>query len=166
MNYVITLFAQFLAVMLVISFHEFAHAYAAFKCGDPTAKFAGRMTLNPAKHFDMLGIVMFAVAGFGWAKPVPFNPYNFKNYKRGSFITSIAGVLINYAMAFVFYPILILVINYALPFFAGKYMAGFIYAFFYSIFAFSVRREVFSFSNFCTSNLARRLNFISRMCFV
>jgi len=85
MIYFVALLAQFLAVMIVITFHEFAHAYTAYKCGDPTAKFSGRMTLNPVKHFDPLGILMFAVAGFGWAKPVPINPYNFNDYKKGSF---------------------------------------------------------------------------------
>ena len=82
MDYIVKLLAQFLAVMIVITFHEFAHAYVANKCGDPTARFSGRMTLNPTKHFDLLGILMFALAGFGWAKPVPVNPYNFKNYRR------------------------------------------------------------------------------------
>ena len=127
MDYIVQLLAQFLAVMVVISFHEFAHAYAAYKCGDPTARFAGRMTLNPVKHFDPLGIVMFAVAGFGWAKPVPINPANFDNYKKGCLWTSAAGVLINYAMAFVFYPVFLLTYVYVLPLFAGKYLALFLY---------------------------------------
>ena len=73
------------------------------------------MTLNPVKHFDPIGAVMFAIAHFGWAKPVPINPYNFNNYKKGCFWTSAAGVLTNYAMAFLFYPILIIGINYLLP---------------------------------------------------
>ncbi len=145
MNYVITLLAQFLAVMVVISFHEFAHAYAAYKCGDPTAKYSGRMTLNPAKHFDPIGIVMFAIVGFGWAKPVPINPNNFDNYKKGLLWTSVAGVLMNYVMAFVFYPILFLVINYVLSYFTGKYMAVFLYYLFYSLFAYSL--------SFCVFNL-------------
>ena len=79
MEYVIQLLAQFLAVLIVVSFHEFAHAYAAYKCGDPTAKFCGRMSINPAKHFDALGMIAFAFVGFGWAKPVPINPNNFKD---------------------------------------------------------------------------------------
>ena len=99
----VNLVAQFLAVVVVISLHEFAHAYVAYKCGDPTAKWAGRMTLNPVKHFDLLGMLAFALLGFGWAKPVPVNPANFKNYKRGSFLTSAAGVAVNYVMAFLFY---------------------------------------------------------------
>lgn len=111
----IELVASLLAVIVVLSFHEFAHAYVAYKCGDLTAKFAGRMTLNPIKHFDPIGSLMFAIAHFGWAKPVPINPYNFNNYKKGCFWTSAAGVLINYAMAFVFYPILVIGLNYLLP---------------------------------------------------
>ncbi len=137
--------AQFFAVALVLSFHEFAHAYAAYKCGDPTAKFSGRLTLNPVKHFDLLGVLMFALAGFGWAKPVPVNPNNFNNYRKGCFWTSVAGVLINYVMAFVFYPILILVVAYVCPIFDGTYMAGFLEAFFYSMFACSL--------SFCVFNL-------------
>lgn len=74
MDYLVSLLASFLAVMVVITLHEFSHAFIAYKCGDPTAKWAGRMTLNPVKHFDPLGIVMFALAGFGWAKPCPSTP--------------------------------------------------------------------------------------------
>ena len=100
------LLAKFIAVAVILSMHEFAHAFAAYKCGDPTAKWQGRMTMNPAKHFDLLGLVFFALAGFGWAKPVPVNPDNFNNRKWGSFWTSIAGVLINFLFAFLFYPVM------------------------------------------------------------
>ena len=93
MDYFVSLLASLLSIMLVITLHEFAHAFVSYKCGDPTAKFAGRMTLNPVKHFDLLGVAMFAVAGFGWAKPVPVNPYNFKNQKSGALWTSAAGVV-------------------------------------------------------------------------
>ncbi len=126
MNYFIYLLASFLAVIVVISMHEFAHAFVAYKCGDPTAKFNGRMTLNPVKHFDPLGMVMFAVAGFGWAKPVPVNPYNFKNYKWGSFFTAIAGVTINFLFAFLFYPLMIVIFENVVPLLAGKYAANFV----------------------------------------
>ncbi|MBQ3505868.1 MAG: site-2 protease family protein [Clostridia bacterium] len=145
MIYFVALLAQFLAVMIVITFHEFAHAYTAYKCGDPTAKFSGRMTLNPVKHFDPLGILMFAVAGFGWAKPVPINPYNFNDYKKGSFWTSSAGVLMNYAMAFVFYPVFILTFYYVLPIFSGKLIADFLYVFTNALFTCSL--------SFCVFNL-------------
>lgn len=140
-----SLLAAFIAVTVILSFHEFAHAYAAYKCGDPTAKFAGRMTLNPIKHFDPLGVIMFALAGFGWAKPVPINPNNFDNYKKGCFWTAAAGVLMNYAMAFLFYPLLRLVILYLYPVFVGTYMANFLLNLFVSLFSCSL--------GFCVFNL-------------
>ncbi len=137
--------AQFLAVMVVLSFHEFAHAYAAYKCGDPTARFQGRMTLNPTKHFDLLGIVMFAIAGFGWAKPVPINPNNFDNYRKGCFWTSAAGVLMNYAMAIILYPLFLVVFYWVCPIFAGTYMELFLVNLFYLMFTCSL--------SFCVFNL-------------
>ena len=145
MEDLIIIIAQFIAATVVLSFHEFAHAFAAYKCGDPTAKYAGRMTLNPMKHFDPLGILMFALAGFGWAKPVPINPYNFDNYKKGSFWTSAAGVLTNYCMAFVFYPIFFLVMTYIRPLVLGTYMEIFLFALFYGLFSMSL--------SFCVFNL-------------
>ena len=145
MRYLVQLLAQFLAVIIVVSFHEFAHAYAAYKCGDPTAKFSGRMSLNPAKHFDAFGMVSFALVGFGWAKPVPINPNNFNDYKKGCLWTSAAGVLMNYVIAFVFYPVLILTNTYVLPIFAGKYLYVALSAFTYALFVYSL--------NFCIFNL-------------
>ena len=144
MNYLIVLLAQFLAVMVVVTLHEFAHAYVAYKCGDPTAKFSGRMTLNPVKHFDPIGIVIFAIVGFGWAKPVPVNPNNFHHYRKGAFWTSFAGILVNYLTAFLFYPIFFFTIVYLLPVFAGKYMAQFIYTLTYALYAYSLSFAVFN----------------------
>lgn len=145
MYYLAVLVAQFIAVMLVITLHEFAHAYSAYKCGDPTAKFMGRMTLNPVKHFDIFGIVLFAFVGFGWAKPVPINPNNFKNYKKGCFWTSIAGVLCNYITAFLFYPLYLLGIIYLLPLLSGTYLYPFLYYLLNGLVVFSL--------SFCVFNL-------------
>ena len=75
--------ANFLAILIVLPCHEFAHAFAAVKCGDDTPKYAGRYTLNPFAHFDPIGLVMLILLRFGWAKPVPVNPDNFRNYKQG-----------------------------------------------------------------------------------
>ncbi len=105
---IINLISKVLALMLVLPLHEFAHAFIAVKNGDVTPKLYRRYTLNPLAHFDALGLVCFAVAGFGWAKPVPVNPNNFKNYKRGCFLVSIAGVTANYLLAFIVYPLFIL----------------------------------------------------------
>jgi len=145
MDRFIELLASFLAVIVVLSFHEFAHAFVAYKFGDSTAKYSGRMTLNPVKHFDPLGVVMFAIAGFGWAKPVPVNPNNFDKYRSGCFWTSAAGILTNYLMAFLFYPIFILVLNFLLPIVAGTYAEIFFYFLSYYLFAYSL--------NFCVFNL-------------
>ena len=145
MENIILLFAQFLAVVVVLTTHEFAHAYSAYKCGDPTAKMTGRMTLNPLKHFDPLGVVMFAVAGFGWAKPVPINPNNFRNYKKGCFWTAISGVLVNYLTAFLVYPLFLLVWLYLLPHLAGTYAHIVVLRLLQSIVAYSL--------SFCVFNL-------------
>lgn len=104
--------ASIVAVIFVFAPHEFAHAYAAYKCGDPTAKMRGRLTLNPLKHIDIYGFILCAIAGFGWAKPVPINPYNFRNYRKGMFLTAIAGVVTNYIIAFVGYLLFIVVNRY------------------------------------------------------
>ena len=102
----------FLALMLVLPLHEFAHGFAAVKSGDPTPKLYGRYTINPLAHFDLIGLACFVFAGFGWAKPVPINPANFKNYKKGCFFTSIAGVTANYILAFLAFPLFLLASNY------------------------------------------------------
>ncbi len=86
--------------MISLSFHEFAHAYAANRAGDPTARLMGRMTLNPIVHVDPIGMIFFVVSfmagvGFGWAKPVPVNPLNFRNMRKDDIIVSFAGVVAN-----------------------------------------------------------------------
>lgn len=98
-------------LILSVVIHEVAHGYAALSQGDTTAKYAGRLTLNPIKHLDPFGSVIFPgllwimTAGsfvFGWAKPVPYNPYNLKNHRWGELIVAAAGPLSNFAIAFVF----------------------------------------------------------------
>ena len=88
-------------IIVAIAFHECAHAYAAYKCGDPTARNLGRMTLNPLSHFDPIGLLMMLIVRFGWAKPVPINTRNFKNPRRDEVIVSLAGVAANILVAFV-----------------------------------------------------------------
>lgn len=88
-----------LLVLVALPVHEFAHAFAAYKLGDNTAKWQGRLTLNPFKHLDIFGTVMLVLCGIGYAKPVPVTPYYFRNPKRGMAITSFAGPLSNLAMA-------------------------------------------------------------------
>lgn len=98
--------------MIVLPIHEFAHGFAAVKSGDPTPKLYNRYTLNPFAHFDISGLVCFVLVGFGWAKPVPINPNNFRHYKRGCFFTSVAGVVANYLLAFLVYPLFLLAFFY------------------------------------------------------
>ena len=105
MSYLISILASVIAVLFVFVPHELAHAYIAYKNGDLTAKMYGRLTFNPIKHIDPIGIILCIFTGFGWAKPVPINPANFKNYRRGLFTTAIAGVVLNYIIAFLAYPV-------------------------------------------------------------
>lgn len=93
------------ALLVSLTLHEWAHAYAAYKCGDPTARNLGRMTLNPIAHFDLFGFICLLLIGFGWAKPVPVNPRNFKNYRRDEIIVSLAGVTMNFLLL-VFFTLL------------------------------------------------------------
>lgn len=86
---------QFVGIAVAISVHEFGHAYSAHLLGDDTAKMYGRMTLNPTKHLDIMGLIAMLIVHIGWAKPVPVNPNNFKNYKVGNVIVSLAGVIAN-----------------------------------------------------------------------
>ena len=98
------------AIMLAVILHEVAHGWVAYRMGDPTAKLAGRLTLNPIPHIDPFGTIilpgMFIILGspviFGWAKPVPINPNNFRDLRVGTFLVSIAGVSMNVFLAFFF----------------------------------------------------------------
>ncbi len=101
----IIFFTFSLAVVFALTIHEFAHAFVAHRLGDNTAKLQGRMSLNPMVHFDVLGIICFLFFGFGWAKPVPINTYNFSHIKRDTFLVSISGIVTNLIIAFIFYPL-------------------------------------------------------------
>ena len=88
--------------LICITLHELSHGLAAYRLGDTTAKDAGRLTLNPIKHLDIMGILMMVVFHFGWAKPVPVNMYRFRNPKRGMAITALAGPAANVVISIVF----------------------------------------------------------------
>lgn len=101
----------FIIIILIMSvvIHEVSHGYAALALGDQTAKYEGRLTLNPIKHLDPVGSVLVPLLGYfmggfiiGWAKPVPFNPYNLKNQKWGEALVAAAGPLSNIAIAIIF----------------------------------------------------------------
>ena len=95
----LTIIVSLPAVLLAISGHEAAHGWMAYKLGDPTAKMMGRVTLNPIRHFDLFGTLSMLLVGFGWAKPVPFNPHNFKRFRSGSAMVALAGPVSNFLMA-------------------------------------------------------------------
>ncbi|MBQ7887067.1 MAG: site-2 protease family protein [Clostridia bacterium] len=107
LDYLSTLFAEplvffdqaiyrVIAVLIGLCCHEWGHAYAAYRCGDDTAKRAGRLSLNPLRHLDPVGTLLMFFAGFGYAKPVPVNPWNYKgNRRRCDLMVSLAGITIN-----------------------------------------------------------------------
>ncbi|MBQ9773501.1 MAG: site-2 protease family protein [Clostridia bacterium] len=82
-------------ILLALSFHEAAHGFVAWKCGDNTAHAMGRITLNPFKHFDAIGFLCMMLIGYGWAKPVPINTRNFRNPKKGMALSALAGPMAN-----------------------------------------------------------------------
>jgi len=91
-------------LLVALSFHEYAHARAATALGDDTPRLAGRLTLDPLAHLDPLGTVLILLGGFGWAKPVPFNPLRLRgNMRRGSMLVALAGPAMNLALALVLY---------------------------------------------------------------
>lgn len=94
--------AFIVALLAAIILHEIAHGLSAYAFGDNTAKLMGRLSLNPAKHFDLIGLLMMLFAGFGWAKPVPINVNNFKHRRTGMLVVSIAGVFTNLLLALLF----------------------------------------------------------------
>lgn len=83
------------AILIALTFHEVAHGYVALRCGDPTAQMMNRLSLNPIKHLDPIGTASMFLLGFGWAKPVPVNPNNFRRGSRDDLLVSIAGVTTN-----------------------------------------------------------------------
>lgn len=107
----IIFFAWAVAMILAISVHEFSHAVAATYLGDPTARLQGRLTLSPFAHLDPVGTLLMLTVGFGWGKPVPFNPYNLKYPRFGPALVSLAGPVSNFLMA----AAAAIVLKYAYP---------------------------------------------------
>jgi Zn-dependent protease len=102
---VVNIVFQIIVFLFAISVHESAHAWMADKCGDPTAKMLGRITLNPLKHIDPIGTVLLPAIGlftgagiFGWAKPTPVTPQNFRDPVKGDILTTVAGPVSNFLL--------------------------------------------------------------------
>ncbi len=98
---IMSLILRIPGLVLALSLHEFAHGYAAYKMGDNTAKYSGRLSLNPLDHMDVVGTLCLFLFRFGWAKPVPINPYNFRNRRAGIITVSLAGPAMNFLLALV-----------------------------------------------------------------
>lgn len=139
-DFVIVALAYILVIVLSLSLHEFAHAYAAYKSGDTTPKMQGRVSINPFKHMDAIGFICCALFGFGWARPVQYNPNNFRNIKKGVAWTSIAGVLMNLLLAFVGCGLYYVSIFITVP-----YLSVFLQQFFFYLFFINVSLAVFNF---------------------
>lgn len=115
-NYLLGLFLTLPGVIIAITFHEFAHAYAAYKLGDDTPRMQGRLNLNPLSHMDPIGFVLLIFAHIGWGKPVQINPRNFDrkySMSKGEAIVSIAGPAMNFVLALVFTIIYFTVLKFA-----------------------------------------------------
>src|SRR6202022_2521214 len=118
---VVLIVFQVVVLILAFSIHECAHAWAAFRLGDPTAMMLGRVTLNPLKHLDPFGSVLFPLIGLvsggmllGWAKPAPVTPRNFKHYRRDDILVTLAGPASNLISATIAL-ILLLIIKHLVP---------------------------------------------------
>lgn len=98
---IIRIISSLIVIFLTMPVHEYAHAFAAYKLGDNSQKYMGRLTLNPFAHIDWFGALCIILVGFGWAKPVQVNPYSFRMQKRDMAITAFAGPLSNLVVAFV-----------------------------------------------------------------
>ena len=98
-NILMTILVYAVLLLVVFPVHEMAHGFAAYLLGDKTAKYQGWLTMNPLAHMDPFGSLMMLLVGVGYAKPVPVNPYNFKNRKAGMALTALAGPLSNLLMA-------------------------------------------------------------------
>jgi len=117
---------RFPAILIALTFHEFAHGWIAYKLGDTTARDEGRLTLNPFSHLDLFGTLMLLWGPFGWAKPVPVNSYHFKNPKRDILLVSLAGPVSNILLALVFgYSMRILFAFYPSLFISVEYLSVF-----------------------------------------
>ncbi len=102
LSYIIDALYSLPGILVGLSFHEWGHAYAAYKRGDPTARNLGRMTVNPLAHIDPLGFLSLLILGFGWAKPVPVSTRNFKSPRKDELIVSLAGITVNLILGVAF----------------------------------------------------------------
>ncbi len=121
-------FFWLVALVVAITVHEFAHALAAERLGDPTPRLMGRLTLNPLAHLDPLGTLMLLIARFGWGKPVVFDAFNLRHPRRDSAIISLAGPASNILLAIVCSVLLQIFFTFRLPLFSNSLIGVFVYS--------------------------------------
>lgn len=129
MTALMQILASLVVIFLIMPFHEWAHAFTAYKLGDTSIKSRGRLTLNPLDHIDPIGALLIILVGFGWAKPVPVDDRNFKNPKVGMGITALAGPLANFAAALAGGLILNALFTFAYSFITANTIGSYIYLF-------------------------------------
>lgn len=137
-------FAILLIVFLILPFHEWAHAFTALKLGDTSVKYRGRLTLNPLAHIDPFGALALLLFGFGWAKPVPIDPSNFKKPKLGMGIVALMGPVANIVAAIVGGLIFHAVTAFAPTFFSGQGFGYYVYLFLSYYISINVSLAVFN----------------------
>jgi Zn-dependent protease len=112
--------AFIVGLVFAITVHEYSHAFVAYRLGDPTAKLAGRLTLDPRSHLDPLGTIALLLIGIGWGKPTPFDPFNLRNIKRDSALISVAGAVSNFILA------ILLSLPYLIAYFTSNLTPAFV----------------------------------------
>lgn len=139
----IQIIAILFVVFLILPIHEFAHAGAAYLLGDKAIKYRGRLTFNPLAHIDPMGALCLLLVGFGWARPVPIDPRNFKNSKGGMALSALAGPLSNLICGFISGVSIVLITNFAPQMYASS--VGFYFILFlYNFMAINVSLAVFN----------------------
>jgi Zn-dependent protease len=132
------------AILIGLSFHEFAHAFAADRLGDRTPKIQGRVTINPAAHIDPFGIIALIFIGFGWGKPVMVDNRNFKHIRRDGLIVDLAGVTMNLVLAIIFTGLLRLLINFQYDFMMNTSLGGIIIEMIFAIISINIVLMIFN----------------------
>jgi len=117
------IFIRVIPALIGLVVHEYMHAYTALRCGDTTARDMGRLTFNPKAHLDPIGTILIILVGFGWAKPVPVNPYNFRHPGRDDILVSVAGPASNFVLGILFALLLRTLTSLPIDF-SGRYAAG------------------------------------------
>ncbi len=139
---IIYIISALTVVFLTMPVHEFAHAFVANKLGDPTARYSGRLTLNPMAHIDVVGAVCIILFGFGWARPVPINTSYFKNPKRDMALSAVAGPLSNLCVALI--ALIISNIFYTINLNVDIGIFDYIYFFLYFVASINISLAVFN----------------------